>query len=288
MARIHPDLTIDHEPCTTPAYGLMVQGHIHARGTHLRDLFGEPARSLAGGAEPGAWTLDSPAGRVHLAARQLRTTLVCGDSSSCWLILGAHDAVLPWAFKAVTGSTANFVAGAQRHFSESTLATFTSAYTDYLFQRADAAAAWGDRQDWNDPRYPMWRHWPAQLHTAANALLTVLHHYQWSQATDAQRRVWASMGRPVPGGSASELEHWREKSRWLYSPIKTVRYPHGGDPDLAGMLLRLADNCRDHRPLLIERNPRLDVELFDEHEQTLRNLATTAIPGLDALSPFTR
>ncbi|OXM57066.1 hypothetical protein CFP71_10040 [Amycolatopsis thailandensis] len=60
------------------------------------------------------------------------------------------------------------------------------------------------------------------------------------------------------------------------------------DRSWPGMLLRLADQCHAHRPLLIERNSRIDLELFDEHEQTLRSLATTPIPGLDALSPFTR
>ncbi|SEP53687.1 hypothetical protein [Amycolatopsis saalfeldensis] len=288
MARIHADLTIDFDPCTVPAYGLTVHGHIHVPSSRLRALFGEPTRSLSGHAEAGMWVLDTPAGRVPLAPRRLRTPLGCATGVSCWLILAASDDVLPWIFKAVTGSTATFVNAARRHFSESTLETFTAAYVSYLFLRADAEQDWCLQQDWNDPRYKTWRRRPEQLHHAAREVLAVLHHYQWSQATETQRQAWTTMGRPVQGGSQSDLDHWLENSRWLYSPTKTTQYPHGGDPDLAGMLRGLADTSREHQPMLREINPHLDFDLRDEHEQTLQALAGTPIPGPDALATFSR
>ncbi len=288
MARIHADLTIDRDPCTVPAYRLTVHGHIHVHGSDLRALFGAPARELRGHAETGMWVLDTPAGRVHLAPRRVRNPLGCDASASCWLILAARDDVLPWIYKAVTGSTATFPAGARRHFSESTLETFTAAYVGYLYLRAAAEQDWSLQQDRTDPRYTTWRRRPEQLHHAAREVLAVLHHYQWSHATEAQRQAWTTMGRPVQGGSQSGLDHWLESSRWLYSPIKTSQHPHGGNPNLAGMLRDLADTSREHRPTLREINPHLDFDLRDEHEQTLRTLAGTPIPGLDALAAFTR
>jgi hypothetical protein len=294
MAHIHADLTIDVAACTEPAFHLTVHGHIHATAARLAELFGAPARTFHGDTDLALWVLDTPAGRVHLASSQLRTTITCAalaDAATgqpgepvCWLVLATTDNVLPWVFKAITGSTAGYPSGARPYFTESTLASFTAAYVDFLFLRSEADTEWARDQDRSDPRYQLWRRRPGQLRDMAGEVLNVLHHYQWSQATEDERAAWQSMGRPVRGHHQSELQDWHQVSRWLYAPIRTERFPHGGDPNLAVMLTGLADTKAEHRPMLLEINPNLDFELHAEHEHTLRALATTPIPGLDALS----
>jgi hypothetical protein len=52
------------------------------------------------------------------------------------------------------------------------------------------------------------------------------------------------------------------------------------------MLTGLADMKAEHRPTLMEIKPNLGFDRHAEHEQTLRALASTPIPGLDVPSMY--
>jgi hypothetical protein len=287
MAAVRPDLSIDPEPSSASVTGLTGQGHIRTSYHALRERFGEPDRRFPHLRNTGVWVLDTPAGYVNLR----RGTEVPGsagdrDVESAWMIMATTDAVLPWIYKTVTGSTATFPAGARRHFSESTLASFANAYIDYLYVRMKAELEARPQLDRSAPDF--WTHFrrPQQLNNKLLAVAEVVHHYEWWLASPTERAAWAGMGKPVRSSGQSELAHWREVNRWLYAPIATKQYRHGGDPDLPGMLRRLADTALDHRAELRKLHPDMDFELDSEHEQTLRALADTPIPGIDALSAW--
>lgn len=285
MAALHPDLSIDPEPCSTPVTGLTSHGHIQTSYHALRERFGEPDRRFPHRRNTGVWVLDTPAGRVNLRrVNEVPDSAGDRDVESAWMILATTDAVLPWIYKAVTGSTATFPAGARQHFSESTLQSFANAYVDYLYLRMHAEL---EARPWLLRSAPdFWTHFrrPQQLNNMLLAVAQVVHHYEWWLASPAERQAWSGMGKPVRSSGQPELVHWRQVNRWLYSPIPTTQYPAGGDPDLPGMLRGLADTARGHRPELRELNPDMDFALHEEHEQTLRALADTPIPGIDALT----
>jgi hypothetical protein len=284
MAILRSDLTIDPTPCSTEVPGLTGHGHIQASYHHLRDRFGQPDRRSRPHRTTAAWTVDTPAGWVVLCRPSDMPSSAGGrDDTLPWMIMATTDAALPWIYKAVTGSTATFPAGARTHFSESTLESFVNGYRDYLHLRMDAELERRPLLDRSASDFWTAFRRPQQLNHMALEVAEVLHHYAWSQASTAEREAWAAMGRPTPGPARDDLAHMRAVGRWLYSPIKTEQNPHGGDPDLPGMLRALADTAQRHRPLLREQSREMDFALHAEHEQTLRALADTPIPGIDAL-----
>ncbi|MFI6029501.1 hypothetical protein [Amycolatopsis magusensis] len=285
MAVLNPDLSIDTsaDPDTPPATGLIGLGYLTSSVHQLRDRLGADQRGLAPDGVTETWILHTPAGAAHLWAS---TTAVAEelDVERRWLILTTTDGiqpvsfgVLPWVYKAVHGSTAAFPTATLPHFTEATLHGFGHAYLDYLYLRMDAETGRSDQLDRAAPDFLTHLRRPRQLNTMLLNLAEVLHNYEWSQASQAERVEWARMQRPTPGEG---LRYWKARSRWLY-PSATG--PHDGDPDLPGRLRGLADAARENRHSLLEVAPERDFVLHDEHEQTLRALADIPIPGLDLL-----
>lgn len=283
MTVLYPDLSIDttEVPALPPDTGMTVHGHITTSHHQLCDRFGQPDRRFTPHRNAAEWILHTPAGRVDLRrGDEVSDSAGDRDVEGRWLILAASDDVLPWIYKAVHGTTAAFPAVALPHFSEATLHGFGHAYLAYLYLRMKAETERRDQLDRTAPGFHTDLHRPRQINRMLIKLADVLLHHEWAHATEAERIQWSGMQRPAP---SEGLRYWKARNRWLYEPVKTGRYPHGGDPDLPGMLRALADTARAHRDRLLAKAPELDFALYDEHEQTLRALADTPIPGLDAL-----
>jgi hypothetical protein len=292
MAQLRPDLSVDPtvsldlSPCARVTPGLTGHGQIRTSYHRLRECFGQPDRQNKLHRNAGVWALDTPAGAVHLM-RFEQTPHSAGDRDieAQWAIRAANAAVLPWIYKIVTGTTATFPTGALPYLTEVTVNSLTNAYLDYLYLRMLAET---DRRPALDRAAPdFWTQFRRsdQINKMLIALAAVLHHYEWSQTSAVDRAKWSAMDRPAArmSGNHLELESWRQCGRWLYEPVRTGQHPHGGNPDLPGMLRALADTAQEHRPMLRDRVPDLDFALHAEHEQTLRALADADIPVLYAV-----
>lgn len=293
MTVLHADLTIQDTPVSSSASGLLPRGSIRASYHTLTSQLGEPGLGLAGQPTDDCtlWTVDTPAGRLQLfdwapAAKYQHHP----DREITWTIQGVSDAVLPWLFKIVTGSTAGFPTAPAELFGESTLASQVAAYRDYLYLRMEATLTWLQDLDrttsdfrasstFRDNRYL-----PRQLNHAALAVADMLNHYHWSQSSPAERANWAAMSRPVQHPGQSQLQFWIARNRWLYPPVLSDAQQFGGNPDLPGMLAAAARHRKDDRDDLLTHNQGLNQDFYDEDIATLQTLAAAQVPGSDFLS----
>lgn len=283
MAVLHPDLSIDTtaHPAPPPDIAMTGRGYITTSVQQLRDRFGPSHHRFTPDVDTAVWGLHTPAGPAHLwAGTAFSDPADERDVERRWLIHASSDEVLPWVYKAVHGSTGTFPTGAFSHFTEATLHGFGYTYLGYLYLRMNAEIQRRDQLDRTASDFRTHLHRPRQLNGMLIKLADVLHHYEWAHASETERAEWSCMQRPTP---SQGLRYWKARNRWLYEPVMTQRHPHGGDPDLPGMLRALADSARSHRDLLLEKVPELDLVLHNEHEQTLRALADIPIAGPDAL-----
>ncbi|SEP53688.1 MULTISPECIES: hypothetical protein [Amycolatopsis] len=289
MAVIHDDLNIQTIACTAPADGLSTRGAIHASYHTLTTRFGNPDFGTTDTAaeEATLWILDTPAGRAHLQSwLDVHHLHARPHTEVRWSIQTASDGVLPWVFKAVTGSTAAFPAGVDRFARTSSRETLTAAYVDYLYLRSQAMANWVNLQHRDSRSYR--ENWTLPRHLLGFALQVqeILLHFQWSHADAAERLAWIGVGKPALP-PAPDLDHWRRYCRWQFVPVPTEAHPDGGDPDLAANLRERAEDAawaRDHvvRPSADGLVRTRKVDLFDEHAATLTALAGSPVGDLAA------
>lgn len=238
-------------------------------------------RREGGHADGGVWHIDTPAGRAHLHDP---LTLVAPGR---WDIAGETAGVLPWLVKILTGTTAHFPAAVPEWFSEHNRETYTAAYRDYLCLRYSATKDALNDLDRAASAYGTHRHLPYVLNSAANDVSRIIFRHQWRHADTETRRAWAAMGKPPADPAQSNLQQWLRRGRWLFAGSSDMPAP--GQPDnLADDLRKAAEIAADTAAELLGDDlpggPSPLRDFQQEHEQTLRALADTTVPGLDALT----
>jgi hypothetical protein len=139
MAIIRADLTVlPLAPLRSPS-GWADRGHVRASFRTVTAVLGRPDFGLDAVEEATLWQLDTPGGRAQLQNWLGGDYFLrCPDTVVTWTIQAPTTGALPWIYKVVTGSTAEFprsgrdlVAGADRE-------TLTEAYLHYLERRSEA------------------------------------------------------------------------------------------------------------------------------------------------------
>lgn len=266
MAVIHADLSIDRAQCARPSNALSTVGLITTTFARLTDLFGCPDYGPDNPADSTIWLLDTPAGRVHLLHPRATADIQHQVGRPFdWDIQATTASALPWLYKAISGSTARFPDGATRIKPAATLTTCVTAYVDYLYYRRPSMST---RSMTTEAGMVA-----AQLDYLILQLQHAVHDWEWSRATPAQRRDWATSHRSRSDTGMSDVDEWRAQERWLYGAVG--RRPTNERADLATVLRNLADDHAAARDLVRKQHNGFDLDLLDEHVATLRTLATT-------------
>jgi hypothetical protein len=141
MAVVRPDLTVLNLPPENAGTGWALRGELRASFRELTTTLGSPDFGVGSIEESTLWLLDTPAGPAQLhnwlgGSYFLREP----DSVVGWQIQAPADAVLPWIYKVVTGSTVGFPDSVRDLAFGAGREELTQAYLSYLRGRERAVS----------------------------------------------------------------------------------------------------------------------------------------------------